>query len=292
MSIEERFQVDKTDIRRAFDRAAPHYDEAAVLQAEVRERMLERLDYVKLTPGRVLDVGAGTGHGALALRRRYPGAEVVAMDLSPGMVAEARSRRPLWRRPLYACGDIGRLPLRDGCVDLVFSNLTLQWCADPEVVFAEINRVLKPGGLLLFSSLGPDTLHELRASWAAADPEGQHVNAFMDMHDVGDALVRAQMADPVMDVEHITMTYADVKGVMRDLKSIGAHNMQKGRRKGMTGKQRFTRMVEAYESRREAGVLPATYEVVYGHAWGSGRVLPQQRQGDEVRVPLSVLTKR
>jgi len=284
--------IERGEVRRAFDRAAAGYDAAAELQRRVRDELLSRLDYVKLEPAAVLDLGTGTGHAALALKRRYPASTVVAIDLAESMLREARRRQTLFRRFGRVCADAAALPLRSGAVDLVYSSLMLQWCDVPDGVFAECRRVLRPGGLLSFTTFGPDTLVELRRAWAEADDGGVHVSRFLDMHDVGDALVRAGFAEPVMDVDRITLTYADVRGLMRDLKAIGAHNAASGRRRGLTGKSTFARMVEAYERVRRDGRLPATYEVVYGHAWAPTTSGRRADPPGEVRVPVGRIGRR
>lgn len=267
------FHLDRAAVRRAFDRASAGYDDAAVLQARVRAELLERLPLIPIEPARVLDLGSGTGQAALALKRRYRRAMVIALDIAPGMLREARRRsRPL-RRIERVCADAYRLPFGTASIDLVFSNLLLQWCDEIDAALTEIRRVLRPGGFVAFSTLGPDTLHELRAAWAAADGSS-HVNAFLDMHDVGDALTRAGFAEPVLDVERVALTYPDVLALTRDLKAIGAHNVTGGRPRGLTGRHRWRAMSEAYESYRRDGRLPATYEVVYGAAWG-----PEARMG-------------
>ena len=283
--------IERGEVRRAFDRAAATYDAAAELQRRVRDELLSRLDYVKLEPAAVLDLGAGTGHAALALKRRYPASTVLAVDLAESMLREARRRQTLFRRFQRVCADAAALPLRSASVELVFSSLMLQWCDVPDGVFAECRRVLRPGGLLSFATFGPDTLVELRRAWAAAD-DGVHVSRFLDMHDVGDALVRAGFAEPVMDVDRVTLTYAEVRDLMRDLKAIGAHNAASGRRRGLTGRSTFARVVDAYERERRDGRLPATYEVVYGHAWAPAVDGRRADSSGEVRVPIHSIGRR
>ena len=251
--------------RRSFDRAAATYDAAAVLQAEVRGQLLERLDLTRLEPGVVLDVGSATGQGARALKQRYPGARVIAVDASLGMLRRA-ARRRAWFRPFALLGaDAAQLPLADASVDLAFSNLLLPWC-DPDALFVELRRVLAPRGLLTLTGLGPDTLKELRAAWASVDGHAR-VAEFIDMHDVGDALVRAGFAAPVLDVERYTLRYSDVQGLAADLKSTGARNAAAGRLKGLTSPRKFAAMQRAYEAQRMDGRLPATCEVVFAQAW-------------------------
>jgi len=268
--------IDKHRARRAFSRAADTYDEAAVLQREIGERMLERLDYVKLAPEVILDAGCGTGTGAEALLRRYRKARVVAMDFAYPMLRRARRRGSWLRRPICVCGDIDHLPLADASVDLVFSNAVLQWSTDLAGSFSECLRVLRPGGLLMFTTFGPDTLKELRAAWAEVDGHS-HVSPFTDMHDIGDLLLRSHFAEPVMDAEWLTLTYEDVGGLMGDLKTLGAGNATAGRARGMTGKARLAAMRDAYEQFRVDGRLPATWEVIYGHAWAP-EARPDSRQ--------------
>lgn len=272
MNPQDEYTLDKARVRASFDRAATSYDAAAVLQKEVRERMLERLDYTRLAPRRILDAGTGTGHAARALAERYKDSHVVALDIALGMLRLTATAEPWWRRFIpdgrrsAVCADIENLPLQTASMDLVWSNLAIQWCNDLDQAFGEMARVLRPEGLLMFSTFGPDTLKELRAA-SAADPSHVHVSRFIDMHDIGDALVRAGFSAPVMDVEHFVLTYEDVLGVMRDLKAIGARNAAQGRQRGLEGKGFLARLTERYERFRDQGKLPATFEVVYGHAW-------------------------
>jgi malonyl-CoA O-methyltransferase len=252
-------------MRRSFDRAAATYDAAAVLQAEVRDALLERLDLTRLEPRVVLDVGAATGQGARALKRRYPDARVIAVDSSVRMLRIAGRRRSWFRPFMLLCADAARLPFADASVDVAFSNLLLPWC-NPDALFTELRRVLAPRGLLTLTGLGPDTLKELRAAWAAVDGHVR-VGEFIDMHDVGDALVRAGFAAPVLDVERYTLRYTDVHGLAADLKAMGTRNGAAGRLKGLTSPRKFAAMQSAYEAHREEGRLPATCEVVYAQAW-------------------------
>jgi len=258
--------IDKAQARRAFSRAAARYDDVAVLQREIGQRMIDRLDLVRMRPESILDLGAGTGHAAEGLLERSPRSRVVALDFALPMLRLARRRGGWFRRPACVCADMERIPLADGSVDLLYSNAALQWSNDVEAAFREFLRVLRPGGLLMFSTFGPDTLKELRAAWSAADGH-THVSRFPDMHDLGDALVRARFADPVMDVDRITLTYRAVFDLMSDLKVLGAHNVTAGRPRGLTGRGRLEAMEKAYEAFRSDGRLPASYEVVYGHAW-------------------------
>jgi malonyl-CoA O-methyltransferase len=224
------------------------------------------------------------------LRRRHADALVIACDIAPGMLAAARRQQRWWRRFERVCADAYRLPFADASVDLVFSSLMLQWCDDLDGVLAEIQRVLGPAGVLTFASFGPDTLRELRAAWATVD-DREHVNDFIDMHDVGDALIRAGFADPVLDVDRLVVPYDDVLALMRDLKSIGAHNVNAGRSRGLTGRGALSALRSAYETHRQDGRLPATYEVVYGTAWGGGPRRPAGVPGESV-VPLSQVGRR
>jgi malonyl-CoA O-methyltransferase len=259
------YALDTRRVRRSFDRAAGTFDGAAVLPTCVRDDLLARLDWMALAPRVVVDAGAGTGHASRALIRRYPKARVIAVDFSPRMLHAARRQQSWLRRFARVCADAERLPLADGSVDLILSNLMLQWC-NPDLVFAEFRRVLAPHGLLTFTTLGPDTLRELRSAWAEVDSR-THVHQFIDMHDLGDALVRGGFAAPVLDVERYTLTYADVRRVAADLKATGARNATMGRARGLTGRRQFAAFQAAYEAHRRDGRLPATYEVVFGHAW-------------------------
>lgn len=280
---ETRFP-EKAAVRRSFERAASTYDAHSVLQAEVGRRLVAHLDGMRIEPKRILDLGAGTGASFDLLLSSFSGPRLFGLDIAHPMLLRARKRSNLlhrllkWRLPQLVCGDAERLPLASASFQLIFSNLALQWCR-PHLVFPEAARVLETGGLFIFSTFGPDTLKELRAAFAAVDG-AEHVNAFIDMHDLGDALVHAGFADPVMEMEVITLEYGDVKAVARDLRAIGARNSMPGRPRGLAGRGHWERVAAGYEMHRRNGVLPATYEVIYGHAWK----VPPKRTADGRQV--------
>ncbi|MFQ5659607.1 MAG: malonyl-ACP O-methyltransferase BioC [Gammaproteobacteria bacterium] len=276
----------------SFNSAAAHYQRVAVLQQTVAKRLLERLQLINIDPGRVLDLGAGAGSTARLLAKSYHNAAIVHADLALKMLCQSRQGfRRFFSRHAFVCTDAECLALAGSSIDLVFSNLMLQWCNDIDQVFAEINRITRSGGLFIFSSLGPDTLSELRQSWSAVD-DTVHVNAFVDMHDLGDALVRAGFEQPVMETEGFTMTYRNVDSLMRELKLLGAHNVNVGRRRSLTGKGRLKGMLNEYEKWRKEGRLPATYEVIYGHAWCRTQSEKQDPDRGVVSVPVSAITHR
>lgn len=303
--------IDLTRVRRAFGRAATGYEATAVLQHEVENLLLERLEILatppaqlldqaraagielpfKRPPERILDLGCGTGRASAALRKRYPKAEVIALDMALPMLREAKRHASWWRPFRRVCADARALPLADQSMDLVYSNLCLQWIENLPTVFAELRRVLRPGGWLLFTSFGPDTLTELRQSWAAADQQA-HVNVFLDMHDVGDAMLAAGFRDPMLDVEHFTLTYRDARQLMRELKAIGAGNADSARPRGLTGKSRLRRMLDHYEGFRNGdGVLPASYEVIFAQAQAPESTQPRRTSDGEI-ASVSVDTLR
>lgn len=259
-------KFDQARVRKAFDRAADRYEEFAVLQNEVCRRLLEKLDIVKIKPTFILDAGTGTGSAIPNLFKRYKKAQLVALDLSENMLEKSRRHGTFLRAPHLVCADIEQLPFADNVFDLVYSSLSMQWCNDLNAALLEARRVLKPGGLFVFTTFGPDTLKELRSSWAAVD-SANHVNQFIDMHDIGDALLQDKFAEPVMEAEILTVTYDSADEIMRDLKAIGANVTADSARTGLGGKAMLQTVRENYESFRQNGVLPATYEIIYGHAW-------------------------
>ena len=271
------FALDRGLLRRRFERAAPRCDEADALAREVARRMDERLDYIRLSPQRVLDLGCGTGADLPRLAERFPAATLLAADFAPAMLARAGARlRPqgggLLRRLIggraaapHFVADARALPLPRASLGLVWSNLMLPALDDPLPAFREVHRTLQVDGLFMFSTLGPDTLHELRAVLPAAS--GERVHRFIDMHDLGDALVQAGFTDPVMDMEIVTLTYPDLDTLLQDLRHSGGANAATSRPRGLSGRQGWAAARAAYERLRRDGRLPATFEIIQGHAW-------------------------
>ena len=284
------FFLDARLVRRAFDSASAGFDRHAAVHGEIRTRLLERLDVVRLEPASVLDLGAGTGQATRALKRRYKNAHVVAVDLSPGMLAQAGKQSGFFQRFSRAAGDAQRLPFADASFELIFSNLMLQWMGNPDAAIAEARRVLKPEGLFSFTSLGPDSLKELRQAWAMAD-DREHVHAFIDMHDLGDGLVRAGFVEPVMDTERLTVTYPDWPTLLGELRGSGSTNLAHGRPRGLTGGAAAHRAQTAMAALRRNNVLPVSLEIVYGHAW-VGVPRKRGRGGAEVSIPVESLAGR
>jgi malonyl-CoA O-methyltransferase len=258
---------DRRQVRRNFSRAANTYEQHDALQREVQALLLDRLGFYLETPERVIDVGAGPGRGTALLRKRYPKAQLIAMDLALPMLRAAK-KNISWLKPFQrVCAEATSLPLPDHSVDVLHSNLCFQWIDDLPALFGECVRVLKPGGLLVFSTFGPDTLKELRAAWADADQQ-PHVSRFLDMHDLGDAMISAGLRDPVLDVDRYTLTYSEPRQLLKELQGLGATNADRERERHLLGKRHYQRMLAAYETMRVDGRIPATWEVVTAHAWG------------------------
>ncbi|QEE26188.1 malonyl-ACP O-methyltransferase BioC [Rhodanobacter glycinis] len=261
------FHIDHRQVRRHFGAAARSYEKHDALQREVQTLLLDRLGFYLEEPARVVDVGAGPGRGTALLKKRWPKAQVIALDAALPMLHEAK-RHSAWLKPFQRlCADATALPLPDHSVDVLHSNLCFQWIDDLPALFGECVRVLKTGGMLTFSTFGPDTLKELRAAWAAADGQ-PHVSRFLDMHDIGDAMINAGLRDPVLDVDRFTLTYSEPRKLLEELQGLGATNADATRARGLAGKSRYRAMLEAYETMRVDGRIPATWEVVTAHAWG------------------------
>lgn len=289
---------DSRQVRRAFSRSAASYAAAAQLQHQVEARLLESLDYLddpalkREPPQRVLDLGCGTGTAAAAMQKRWPRAQVLAMDLAMPMLQQARRESSRWnpfvRTPQVLCADARALPLADGSIDVLFSNLCLQWVDDLDAVLAGFRRVLKPQGMLLVSTFGPETLWELRDAFAHAD-DRPHVSPFGDIAGFGDALVRAGFHQPVIDREVDVTHYPDLPSLMRELRAIGATNALHSRRHTLTGRARFTAAAQAYDGMRDNdGLLPATWETISAMAWAPEAGTPiREGDVDVASVPLS-----
>lgn len=275
--------LDKKITRQHFEKAADSYDASAVLQREICKRMGERLDYIKLQPNAVLDAGCGTGFITKDLLKRYPKSKILALDLALNMARKTKQQGSWLRKPQLICADAEQLPLKAKSVELVISNLMIQWSNDLGKMFTGFHSVLKPNGLLLFSTFGPDTLKEMRESWSSVD-DTPHTSSFVDMHEIGDALLKAGFINPVTDMEVITMTYSNVRQLMKDIKEIGASNTDSARSKGLMGKQKLKAFEKAYEQFKTAdGLYPASWEIIYGHAWvGEGLKL----DGFEKVIPI------
>ena len=293
---------DAKQVRRAFSRSAASYDAAAQLQHAVEARLLESLDYLddpalqREPPQRVLDLGCGTGRASIAMQKRWPKAQIVSLDLALPMLRQARGTsarsmgwlsNPFARKPAQVCADARALPLAEASVDVLFSNLCVQWVEDLDALFASFRRVLKPNGLLLVSTFGPETLWELRDAFAHADA-APHVSPFADIAGFGDALVRAGFRQPVLDREEETTHYPDLPALMRELRAIGATNALASRRHTLTGRSRFATAASAYETHRDAQGLPATWETITAMAWAPEAGTPL-REGDVdvASIPLS-----
>ena len=286
--------LDQRQVRRGFDRAAASFDAAAALPAEVRTRLLGSLDYLDDTvPAVVLDLGSGTGHAAAAMKKRWPKSQVLALDLSLPMLRESRRQAGWWRPFPRLCADARALPLADGSVDLVFANLSLAWMENLPGVFAGLRRVLRPGGLLLCSSFGPETLGELQAAFTGEHEPPQPI-PLLPIADFGDAMVAAGFRDPVLDRDLFTLTWPDLRALLRELRATGMGNALARRRRGLTGRGRFAAASAACEALRdEQGRLPSTWEVIYAHAWAPAPGAPIREGGHDVAsVPLAQIPIR
>ncbi len=279
--------MNSRDVRRRADAAADSFDRVDFVHALTRKGLLERLRPVAIDASTVIDLGSATGAGCRPLAKRFRGAHVVAVDLSHAMLRKAKEKQGWFGRPSFVQADATALPFSDHSADVVFSNLLLPWVEDPPQLFAEIARVLRRGGLFAFSTLGPDSLVQLRQAWDAVD-EGPHVNPFPDMHDIGDAVVRAGLRDPVLDVDRTAVSYESAGALFADLTAMGARNSQRQRRRSLVGRSQFQAMLRALEGGRQNGRLCFDLELVYGHCWGSGPVAGS----GEVRIDPARIRRR
>lgn len=285
--------LDVRQIRRAAARAAAGYDAAAALADEARRHLLESLVYLDdRVPQVVLDLGCGTGHAAAAMKKRWPHARVIALDAVPAMLHQARRQAGWWRPFARVAGDARALPLAEASVDVLFANLCLPWLDDLPATLAGFRRVLKPGGLLLCSTFGPDTLIELREAFAGDTVA--HVHPGTPIAALGDALMRAGFRDPVLDRDLYTLTYSDLPALLRELRALGATNALNQRRRSLTGKGRLAAARTAYEAlRRMDGKLPSSWEVIYAQAWAPQPGAPiRAGDGEIAAVPIGTIPIR
>ncbi len=260
-------RLDKVSVKKSFNRAAKSYDRAAILQKEVLHRLSQRLQYIRCKPERILDIGCGTGRAIDGLNKQYPKARIVCLDMAYAMLQESKTQFSLFSKKRLINADMERLPFADQSFDLLFSNLALSWTNDLPATFAGMARISRPGGMLMFTTFGPGTLSELRNSWHQIDQK-PHVHQFVDMHDIGDALIEAGFSQPVVDAETIRLEYDKFNQVLSDLRDIGATNADKNRARGLMTPAKLKVLEEIYrEFGFENDKFVASYEVVYGHAW-------------------------
>lgn len=284
--MHSQLALNQQTIIRHFNRAAPTYDQTAALAQAIGQQMLQRMELIRAQPQTILDLGGGTGQFTRQLRQRYPKAEVINADIAPRMLAVSQKKSGWFKRPQHICAAAEQLPLVNQSIDFVFANLTLEWCIHLEQALTEIKRVLKPNGLFMFSTLGPDTLTELRQCWQQVDTH-LHVHAFLDMHDLGDKLIQLHFMDPVLDIEYFTLTYTTAEQLMQELKQTGSSNALTQQTAALTAKNKLQQCINYYEKFRNAqNLLPATFEVVYGHAWQKPAALSQPQTNGEVLIAL------
>jgi len=255
------------DIRHRFDRAAASFDSADFVHEVTREGLVTRLEPLLLEPSKILDLGSATGATGRLLRKRFKRTHIVSLDLSQAMLARGKKQQSWFSRASFVKGDAHRLPFADGVFDMIVANQLLPWVPEPRPVFEEVARVLVPGGVFAFATLGPDSLQEIGRAWASVD-SGVHVNRFADMHDIGDGLVGAGLRDPVLDVDHLSVNYESANRLFADLTHAGARNALADRSRGLAGRGRFAAMTAALADR--GGKITLDLELVYGHCWGAG----------------------
>lgn len=283
--MREPSALNKRDVRRQFDRAAASFDRADFVHRVTRDGLLERLQPLRVKAEAILDLGAATGNTTEQLRKRFNGARIVSLDMSHDMLREAVRKRRWFSRSSFVQADAERLPFSDASFDVVFSNLLLPWLSDPAAALAEVARVLRKDGVFVFATLGPDSLLQLSRAWSRVDT-GAHVNRFLDMHDIGDALVRSGLRDPVLDVDRLAVQYGDATRLFDDLTNVGARNALRQRNRSLVGKRRFNKMVGALADNPGDGTIKLDLELVYGHCWGGGaRMDPASIAIDASHIP-------
>lgn len=283
--------LDKRKIATSFSRASSTYDKVAVVQQAVLKEHLDRLVYAAIEPGQILDAGSGTGEGSLYLAKLYKKSDVYALDIASGMLHKHKKKLPRFRNHIkLICADLETLPFADRTMDMIFSNLAMQWCDDVNQLFSEFRRIMRVGGLLTVTSVGPDTLKELREAWAKMGVQVP-VHQFLDMHDVGDALISNGFAEPVLDVDRYTLTYPDVRSILKDLQMLGSTYASSLRSRGLMSRSTLKKLEQAYEEQRVEGKLILTYEIVYAQAWVPEKDARPQDGSTVARFPLSALKR-
>lgn len=277
----------RRDVQRRFDRAAAHFESADFVHRAAADGLFERMLPIQFESARIIDLGCATGQASRALAKRHRRSKIISVDISGGMLKKAGSAHTRWSRISEVQADANALPFASGGTDLVFANLLLPWIDDVPVFLDEIARVLRQGGLFVFSTLGPDSLIELRRAWQNIDSL-PHVNQFIDMHDLGDALLHCRLHDPVLDVDKLTVNYRDIASLIRDLSHVGARNSLRNRRRSLTAKGDLAALRQGLEAQFREATLPLQLEIVYGHAWGSGPPLPP----GEYRLDATRVTRR
>jgi malonyl-CoA O-methyltransferase len=270
---DQHLPLNVKDILRRFNRAAASFDDTDFVHAATRDGLLARLKPMAMPAKNIVDLGSATGSATRALKKRFRGARVISVDLSRNMLRQGLAKQTWLAKSPAIQAHATALPFADQSVDVVFANLLLPWLDDPAELFAEVARVLRKDGLLMFATLGPDSLLELRRAWQAADNYA-HVNRFLDMHDIGDAAVKAGLRDPVLDVDRMSVTYSRPDKLFQDLTSVAGRNCLKGRNPALVSKARFGKVVDALEATMNGGVLTLNLEFVYGHCWGCGLRAP------------------
>ncbi|MBT8109854.1 MAG: methyltransferase domain-containing protein [Gammaproteobacteria bacterium] len=285
--MNDTLKVNLRDVRRRFDRAASTFDSADFVHAVTREGLFARLEPLVVDPNTILDLGCATGSATHQLRKRFRRAHLVSLDISHGMLRQAVGKRPRFSFSRYSevQANAVSLPIKDQSIDFVFSNLLLPCTDSPDLVFQEVARVLKKGGVFAFASLGPDSLLEISRAWSRLDGCA-HVNRFPDMHDIGDALVRSGLRDPVLDVDRLTVSYDNAEKLFADLTDVGARNALQQRNRSLVGKHRFREMQRALAGGEGDTGIGLELELVYGHCWGGGaRLDPSYHRVDASRIP-------
>lgn len=265
-----KMKLDQVHVLKQRKYSKTTYDQAAIVQREIFNRLIERLEYMLIKPEDVLNLGAASKYGEELLQELYPHAKIITIDILE-----------------YLSSENSVLPLPDHSQQLIVCNLLFHWVNDPQKLLQEIARVLDPKGVLLLTSMGVDTLKECREAFAQVD-NFPHVHDFPDMHDVGDLMLQTGFVDPVVDVQTLTVNYKSVQQLFQDLRDTGSTNAHCDRPRGLMGKNQWNKMLAAYETMKNENSYPGTYEIIYGHAWG---VRTQQKQNGETSISLSAIEK-